>query len=176
MQTGAAAIAFANLREAVDAGRPYAPELDALNALAPKLGNLGVLSLRADKGIPTVPALAEALRQAAQAGSAGAPGAADASFVDSVIASAKSAVRIRRVDAGTSSGPDAVLARAEQSLGQGDLAGAVKEIETLPDPSRQTFAPWLENAHARLAADETLAELEGTLLSSLSGKADEAKP
>jgi hypothetical protein len=177
MQTGAAAIAFANLREAVDAGRPYAPDLDALNALAPKLGDLGVLPSRADKGIPTVPALAEALQQTAQASGPAAPGAANASFIDSVIASAKSSVQIRRVDAGASgSGPDAVLARAVQSLGKGDLAAAVKEVETLPDSSRQFLAPWLENARARLAADETLAKLQGTLLSSLSGEVSEAKP
>ena len=176
MQAGAAAIAFANLREAVDAGRPYAPELDALVALAPKLGNFGVLPSRADKGIPTAQALAASLRQAAQASARTAQGAADASFIDSVIASAKSAVQIKRVDAGASAGPDAALSRAEQSLRQGDLAAAVKEVETLPDASRQALAPWLEEARARLAAEETLAGLETTLLSSLSGKAGEAKP
>jgi hypothetical protein len=176
MQTGAAAIAFANLRAAVDAGHPYTPELNALTALAPKLGDLGVLQSRADRGIPTVQALAASLTQPAQASAQTAQGAADKSFIDSVIASAKSAVQIKRVDAGGAGGADAALSRAEQSLRQGDLAAAVKEVEALPDTSRQALAPWLETAHARLAADETLARIEATLLSSLSGKADEAKP
>ncbi len=176
-KSGAAAIAFANLREAVDSGQPYAAELAALNAVAPKLGELGPLPSRADTGIPTAATLAGDLRAKVQTGGAGAPGAADASFLDSVIASAKSAVRVRRVDAApTGSEPDAVLARAEAALDQGDLAGAVKEVSALPPASRETLAPWLENARARLSADATIAELQTKLLSSLSGTTGEAKP
>jgi hypothetical protein len=176
-KSGAAALAFANLREAVDSGRPYAPELSALNAVAPKLGDLGPLPSRADTGIPTAATLAGDLRAKVQTGEAVAPGAADASFLDSVIASAKSAVQVRRVDAApTGSEPDAVLARAEAALDQGDLAGAVKEVSALPPASREPLAPWLENARARLSADATIAELQTKLLSSLSGTTGEAKP
>jgi hypothetical protein len=176
-KSGAAAIAFANLREAVASGRPYASELAALNAVAPKLGDLGVLPSRADTGIPTASALAEDLRAKMQTGEAGAPGAGDASFIDSVIASAKSAVRVRRVDAApTGSEPDAVLARAEAALDEGNLAGAVKEVEALPPAAREPLAPWLETARARLSADATVAELQIKLLSSLSGTAGEATP
>lgn len=174
-KSAAATIALANLREAMDSGRTYAPELAAFNALAPQPGDLGVLPARADAGIPTVPALADDLR--AQEGAGSASGTADASFIDSVIASAKSAVRIRRLEADATGGePDAVLTRAEAKMESGDLAGAVKDIETLPPASRDTLSPWLENARARLAADETLARLQATLLSSLSGEAGEAKP
>ena len=57
-KSAAAAIAFANLRAAVSDGRPYAAELDTITALAPSVGDLGVLPAYAEKGIPTVPELA----------------------------------------------------------------------------------------------------------------------
>jgi hypothetical protein len=86
-------------------------------------------------------------------------------------------VRVRRVDAApTGSEPDAVLARAEAALDEGNLAGAVKEVEALPPAAREPLAPWLETARARLSADATVAELQIKLLSSLSGTAGEATP
>ena len=59
-KAAAVAIAFANLRAAVSDGRPYAAELDTIGALAPSVGDLGVLPAYAEKGIPTVPELARA--------------------------------------------------------------------------------------------------------------------
>jgi hypothetical protein len=176
-QSGAAAIAFANLRDAVDGGGTYSAQLDAFNAVAPEAGNLGVLPARAERGIPTLPQLALALQGVdAQTAPASKP-AADASFFDSVIASAKSAVQVRRLDAGADgSDPEAVLTRAEQQVAKGDLAAAMKEVEALPDSSREAFTRWLDDARARVSADETLADLEGTLLASIGGKPEEAKP
>ena len=62
-----------------------------------------------------------------------------------------------------------MLARAEAKLDEGDLAAAVKDVETLQGAPRQSFTAWLDQAHARLGADATLQKLEGILLVSLSG-------
>ena len=60
--------------------------------------------------------------------------------------------------------------RAPQAqLEQGDLAAAVKEVETLQGAPREAFASWLDQAQARLAADETLQRLQSLLLVSLGG-------
>ena len=67
----------------------------------------------------------------------------------------------------TGEGPGAALARAKAALDQGDLAAAVKEVETLDGAPREAFAAWLGQAHARLSADETFTRLEGTLLVSV---------
>jgi len=94
-----------------------------------------------------------------------------------VIASAKSAVRIRRIDAAaTGDAPGAVLARAQAHLKQGELAAAVTEVEALPTPSRDAFAGWLDDARARTSADATLSTLESALLLSMGGAPGEAKP
>ncbi|MGH6825488.1 COG4223 family protein [Methyloceanibacter sp.] len=176
-RSGAAAIAFANLRNAVAAGRPYAAELAALKSLIPDPGDLGALPSHADTGIPTIAELTGNLTKVAEA-SAAPPAAAQNSILDSMMASAKSAVSIRRIGAEmTGNEPEAVLARAEAALKQGDLAAATKEVESLPAPSRDAFAGWLDDARARASANDSLSKLEGTVLASLGGGAGpEAKP
>jgi hypothetical protein len=165
-KSGAAAIAFANLRNAVAAGRPYAAELAALKSLIPDPGDLGALPSHAETGIPTVVELSANLTKLAE--SAVTPPPADTSILDSMVASAKTAISIRRIGADvTGEEPAAVLARAEAALKQGDLEAAMKEVETLPAPSRDAFAHWLDDAKARASANDSLSKLESTVLASL---------
>jgi hypothetical protein len=176
-KSGASAIAFANLREAVGAGRPFAAELAALRSLMPDPVDLGVLPSHADTGIPTVAELARNLAKTVETSAAPAPqqAPAETSFLDSMIASAKSAVSIRRVggDVGSAE-PGAVLARAETALNQEDLAAAIKEVEALPTPARDAYTGWLDDARARVSANATLNTLESAVLASFG--APEAKP
>jgi hypothetical protein len=174
-KSAALAIAFANLRAAVTGGRPYAGELATIGSLAPQLGDLGPLPAHADRGIPTVPELIRAFQTAKDEALAAAPEPADETFFGSVMASAKSLVKIRRVDApATGDKPGAILARAEAHLKQGDVDDAVKEVEALQP--REAYASWLDQARARASADDTLSRLEGTLLVSMGGAAAPAQP
>jgi hypothetical protein len=167
-KSAAAAIAFANLRAAVSDGRPYAAELDTIGALVPSVGDLGVLPAYAEKGIPTVPDLARSFVVAKEGAQVATAPASSGSLVDTLMASAQSLVTIKRTDEPTTGqGPGAALARAKAALDKGDLAAAVKEVETLDGASREAFAAWLGQAHARLSADETLIQLESTLLVSV---------
>jgi hypothetical protein len=176
-KSAALAIAFANLRAAVSDGRPYAAELDTITALAPALGDLGVLPAYAEKGIPTVAELARAFAEVSDQARAASAAPADGSVVGSVIASAQSLVTIRRIDeAPAGEGAEATLSRAQKALDHDDLAVAVKEVETLQGKQREAFASWLGEAHARLSAGEALTRLEGALLISLSGDAETSEP
>jgi hypothetical protein len=168
-KTATLAIAFANLRAAVEDGRPYEEELATLAALSPGSGDLGPLLDYEDTGIPTLPALKTAFGKARDTAlTEEAPGE-DTSLIDRLMASAESLVQVRRVDKdaeGTSAG--AVLARAAGKLDNGDLEGAVKEVETLDGAPRDAYADWLDAAKARLAAGQTLQRLQSILLVSLS--------
>lgn len=176
-KSAALAIAFANLRASVSDGRPYAAELDTIGALAPALGDLGVLPAYAEKGIPTVPELARAFAAASDEALATPAPPADGSLVGSLMASAEQLVTIRRIDpAPAGEGTQGALARAKSALDKGDLAVAVKEVETLQGQPRQAFSSWLGEARARLSAGETLARLEGALLVSLGGDAEATQP
>jgi hypothetical protein len=176
-KSAAVAIAFANLRAAVSEGRPFATELDTISTLSPSATDLGVLPAYAEKGIPTVPELARSFDAAKDAALAAAAPPSTGSFLDNLMASAESLVKIRRVDAAASGDtPSAVLARAEAAVDKGDLAAAVKEVGTLQGALREAFSGWLDQARARLGADETLKRLESLLLVSVSGGAEPAQP
>ena len=153
-KSAAAAIAFANLRAAVSDGRPYAAELDTITTLAPAVGDLGVLPAYADKGIPTVPELARSFATAkdgALAARRPAPARLDCRHA-CWRARSPSSRSSASMSAATGDGPGAVLARAKAALDKGDLAGAVKEVETLDGTPREAFSAWLGQAHARASA------------------------
>jgi len=177
-KSAAAAIAFANLRAAISEGRPFATELDTISTLAPSATNLGALPAYAEKGIPTEPELARSFDAAKQAALAtAAPPNSSGSLLDSLMTSAESLVKIRRVDAtATGDTPGAVLARAKAALDKGDLATAVKEVGTLQGVPRDAFSSWLDQARARLGADETLRRLESLLLVSVGEDTESAQP
>jgi hypothetical protein len=179
MKAATLAIAFANLRAAVDEGRPYATELDTLVALSPSASDLGTLANYDEKGIPTVAELRRSFNAAKDAALATPAPLSGGSILDHLMTSAQSLVKIKRVDASaTGDEPSAVLARAEAAIDQDDLAGAVKEVGTLSGVPRTAFSTWLDQADARLAANGTLDRLESALLVSIgeSGGSDEDQP
>lgn len=176
-KAAAAAIAFANLRAAVSDGRPYAAELDTIGAIAPSVGDLGMLPAFAEKGIPTLPKLARSFVIAQDSALVATEPAQNGSLLASLMASAQSLIKIKRVDEpATGEGPGAALTRAKAALDKSDLATAVKEVETLDGAPRAAFSAWLGQAHARLSADETLIRLEGALLVSMGGSAQAPRP
>ncbi len=72
-----------------------------------------------------------------------------------------SLVKFRRVDDVTGDSIDAIVARAEQKLTDRDLAGAVKDVESLQGEVADVAKSWLGQAKARLLIDQTLSKLLG---------------
>jgi hypothetical protein len=165
-QSAASVLAFANLRAAADSGRPYATELASLRSLAPGIGNFGALPAFAEQGIPTLAELSTSFKTASDAAidAVPAPAAQDESFFGSVLQSAKSMVKVRRIDGdATGNDAEAVLARAGAKLKQGDLVAAIQEAESLQGAPRQALASWIDAARARASAEDTLSRLESEL-------------
>ena len=152
--------------------------LDKLEAALPELvAAVGVLPAYAEKGIPTVPELARSFTLAKEGALVATAPASTGSIVDTLMASAQSLVTVKRIDEPTTGeGPGAALARAKAALDKGDLAAAVKEVETLDGAPREAFSAWLGQAHARLSADETLIQLESALLVSVGSNAQAPRP
>jgi len=172
-KTAALAIAFGNLRSALSEGRSFAAELDTLKTLSPD-ADLGVLAAHAKTGIATITALAQSFDTAKDIALTQAPSASDGSFLGDLQARAQSLVTIRRLgEAATGDEPAAVLARAKADLSKGKLAESVKEVETLDGAPRAAFAAWLEQARTRLDAEDELKRLEGRLLVSVGGAAQQ---
>lgn len=184
-------LAAGQLRGAVAEGRPYAPELAAVRAIAAGdtlKGSTGSLSAdlqalapMADRGVPTRADLARRFDAAASAAVA-ADRPQGGSWGEQLWNRLRALVRVRHQPGdvpGTSA--DAVTARAAASLQRGDLDRAVTEVAALTGPPAIALAPWLADARARLAADRAATGLDAGVLTLLAatggtGTAPKAAP
>jgi hypothetical protein len=168
------ALELGNLKRALDAGRAYAPELAQVERVAKGKLDLAPLKIHAEKGVPTMAALqakfGDVVTQVLEAEQASKQG----SLVDSLLASAKSVVQIRRVGANVEgSSPEAVLARAEAHLKAGNLELTGKEMHSLKPEFKEAAKAWIGQLEARLAVDRALKGIEEGLKTSLTGGSGE---
>jgi hypothetical protein len=157
-------LAVGQLREVVNLGQPFDPELRAVKALGGDdpdvVAPLEMIRALAETGIPTRAVLASGFEQLA-------PKVVRAEMLPEEQGWSRRAadrmlslVSIRR-EPGVVAGNDAtaIVARAEAALDGGDLAGATTEVSLLVYAPGEAAAEWLAGAKARLAADKALADL-----------------
>lgn len=160
-------IAYSGLRDAVNSGRPYAPELAAMTALSADTNDLEDLAEYEHTGIPTVPMLASSFAKLREQALAAQP-EAEQDLFGRLLGGAQSLVKVKRIgEEADGTGPNAILARADAKLQAGDLQEAVMEVEKLKGPQAKTFGPWIDDALARLDANTALQRLQEALLVSL---------
>jgi hypothetical protein len=146
-------IAAEALRAALERGAPYQAELATLHALGVDQNATAPLESFAVTGVPSAAALArelEALVPALQG--AAAPTRDDATFLGRLTANAQKLVRISPAGAPQGSDPAAVVARIRFAAAHADIAAALSDIDTLPDPAKSLAAAWSKKAAAREAA------------------------
>lgn len=174
-EAAVAALAAAELVDAARGSRPFARELAGLRAAAPDLPELAALARLAETGAPSTAALAASFPDAAARAArmarkppAGAP-------VDQRIAyAATRIVSVRRIDDLASDTADARLARAQAALEAGDAAAAVKQLDGLPQASRDALADWLAGAERRAEIDREVAALRARAVKDLAPPPGEA--
>lgn len=168
------AIAYASLREAVNAGRPFATELTTLTALSPGANDFGDLIEYEDRGIPTVSMLAASFGSLRDEVLSARSDAGADSLLGQLMGNAQALVKIRRIgEQAEGDSPDAVMARADADLETGNLQNAVIELERLDGRLAEIAGSWLADARARLDADATLQRLQDVLLVSLAGSGND---
>lgn len=152
------AVAASSLRHAVERGEPFAPELAIVKPLVTDASVIAALEPFAASGVPSHAALGQELaamvRPMLRASDA-APAPASGGFLDKLQANAEKLVRVRPVGE-EPRGDDrtAVLSRIEQRATQGNVSGALAELNKLPADARAPFAAWIARAQARDKAIE----------------------
>ena len=129
---------------------------------------LAPLEPPAAHGVPTAAALAQNLSKLAPAmlATASVP-RREAGVIERLQASAERLVRIRPVQEATGDEPSTVIARAELKATRGDIAGALADIEKLPEAVRAPAAGWIAAAKSRLAAVDAAKKLAANALEAL---------
>ena len=122
------------------------------------------------KGIPSTSALTTSFEATANdiVRAVAIPEGAD--WVEQTVKNVTSLVSIRRAP-GNIEGEGAMgtVARAEYNVRNGDIAGAIKELETLEGKPLEAAMSWVNAAKARLDAEKNLAQMQAHILSLLTG-------
>ena len=164
----ASALAASALMQAAQGSRPFAPEVKALAELAPSL-DLRALQVDAERGAPSRAALAASFPDyAARAASAARAPGDGAGVLDRVGYALGRVVALRRVGEVPGDGPDAILARAERQIDDGDIVGALATLEALPAGAKDALGPWRDQAERRAKIDREIAAIRAQALQELS--------
>ena len=176
-------VTVGQLRAVLATSRPYAAELQSAEALAKDqpdvLKQLQVLDARADSGIPSIESLTERFASVAAEIERIATPPVEGGWREQLIGRAKRFFHIRRVaekGPGQPTDPEDVLATVETALKRSDLAAGVTALRRLQGSVAGAAKPWLDDAQARLDADQAMAELAGALTRNLLAAPARAKP
>jgi hypothetical protein len=151
----ALAIAASALKAAIERGSPFQPELETLAAVAPQAPGLAELRVHAENGVATrADILAETDAAANAMIAAASPPSEDADFFERLLDSAESMVTVRPIGAVEGPGAPETVARMEVALKAGDLAKAIAEFDTLPEPAKAAGAVFADKIRARLAVEQ----------------------
>lgn len=150
----ARAVAVTALKTAIDRGGPFLAELDALKSIAaddPAVSGLAGdaalgVSPRADL-VREFPGVADAMLEATQHSDP------NQGIFARLMDSASSAIRIRPVGSVEGDGPEAVIARIEDKLTNGDLKGASLEWQALPDLAKTAGAAFKTELDQRIRVE-----------------------
>jgi hypothetical protein len=171
-QAAAAALAASAVVEATQGTGPFADELASLRAISPPSPELLALARLAPVGAPSRTALAASFPDyAARAASAARSPGEKAGLGDRIVYALSRVVTLRRVGDLPGDSVDAVLARAERQVADGDLDRALRTLDRLPAPARDAMAPWRGRAERRAEIDRNASALRARALSTLAGEA-----
>jgi hypothetical protein len=167
-------VAVGQLRDAADGSNPFDQALGAAVAVAPDdsavAAALAALKPLATAGVPTLDDLKASFSATADAVVA-ADGAGDTWF-DQTLSSLEGLVSVRRVGGDVvGDTAEAVVARAEAALDQGNLDAAAADVASLTGAPGEAAAGWLAQAKNRLAVDKAVASLSSRASDLVTGAA-----
>ena len=160
-RAAALALALGQLREALRFSAPYAEQMKGIAALAGESGAaaLGTLEAHAATGVPTLDDLTASFPEMAGDVVAASYGEGEEGWVAGIVRRASKVVSVRQVGDVEGDSASAIVARSESKLADGDLSGAVTELESLQGEPAAAAAGWLAQAKTRLDAEAAMADL-----------------
>ena len=151
----AKAIAAAELKAAIDRGGPFIAELDTFASVSADDPVTTDLRNFAETGVPS---RAELIRQVPDVARAIIDSVdqvdPNQSWSDRLMASAKSLVKVRPVGNIEGASVEAIAARMEDKVKNGDLQGAASEWADLPAPAKQASAAFKQSLEARIRVED----------------------
>lgn len=165
-EIAALSLAVTSLSGKIDAGLPFAADLQVVAAAAPDLPGLDDLKPLADTGVPTRDRLLATLPVDAML--ARRPAEVGADWMDGLMQSAKSLVAYRETGETTADPASGAVEGIRAALQRGDAAAARQAADALPAWARPPATSWLADLDARVRADAAVKALSARLVDRLS--------
>ncbi|MFB9953166.1 COG4223 family protein [Rhizobium puerariae] len=166
-QQVARAVAAASLKAAIDRGGPFQTELQTFASVANDDPAVADLQKFAASGVPSraelqreFPRIADAILEAAV------PQDPNQGLVDRLLSSAMAVVKVRRVGDVEGETPEAIVARLEEGLRNGDLQASAREWDTLPETAKAVSRDFRQKLDARIQVENLVG---GTLTRAVAG-------
>ncbi len=154
----ARALAAANLKAAIDRGGSFMAELEAFASVDGDSDAIGQLRNLAASGVPSRSALLNEFPSVANDMiNAAGGGTEETGWVGRLVDSASSLVQVRPVGEISGDSVEAIVARMENKLNNGDLQGAVDEWKTLPEASQKVSEAYEKDLEARILVEKLVA-------------------
>jgi len=171
-QAAAAALAAAAAVEASQGSGPFADQMAGLVAISPPSPELSALTRLSEVGAPSRAALAASFPDYAARAASAARAPNDGAGLGAWITYQLSRiVALRRVGDVPGDSVDAVLARAERQVEDGDLDHALRTLDRLPAKARDALSDWRTRAEHRAEIDRNAAALRTRALQGLAAGA-----
>lgn len=154
----ARAVAASALKTAIDRGGPYLAELEAFASVAPDDPSVAGLREHAAIGVASRSDLARDFQGAADAilDAVHQP-EGDQGILNRLMSSAASAIRVRPVGSVEGDSPEAIVARIETKLQNGDFKGAQIEWQALPEKGQAAAADYKRKLDERVTVEALIA-------------------
>ena len=150
----ARAVAASALKTAIDRGGPYLAELEAFASITPDDPSIAGLREHAAVGVPSRSDLVRDFQPTADTilDAVHQPDG-DQGVFNRLMSSAASAIRVRPVGSVEGDTPEAVVARIENKLQNGDFKGAQIEWQTLPEVGQAAAADYKRKLDRRVTIE-----------------------
>lgn len=160
----AATAAISKLASAVEAGEPFAAELDAVAAFAGDDAVLELFRVRAAQGVPTRQELKDDFREPARKAMAAVAQEQAEGPLGNLVARVKSVISIRPANALPGDSPRAVMSRIEDAVRRDAFTLAISQISALPQAAQVELQEWVMSARAHEDVRRALTELNSVVI------------
>lgn len=152
-QAAALVVVAQSIVSAIEAGRAYGQEIEALGTLKAPAALVDALRPSAN-GAPALPVLLAGFARLEPALNAPPTQADGVSLLDRLTSSASALVRVRPVSEPVGDSAPDWAARIERALARGDSAAALAQWERLPESAKAATADWAKAVRARTTAEQ----------------------
>ncbi len=163
----ALSFAIENLVRAVEAGGPFERELNTVTDALKQNEKLGELQDIAKTGIRSVASLQEDFKPVLRAILAAEDNDTAPGVVGSLVGTAKSLIRIRRVGEIEGDSREAIIARLEARVKAGDLAAALISAKKLKGASAKAAEGWVKVVEKRLMTIKLIKSIRNEVITNL---------